>query len=292
MWKQGFAVLAVLLMGLGPGSAEARFGKRPPSSPSSPSSPRPSHPSSGVGVDRPHYNPYYGPGYYGFYGDPWARYFYDPAWAWPYMGPGRPFLYGRYYDLAWRRRMMPRPSASAPSEPSMPTRVDLTADAGFVSGGYAMGLGLQADGEQLAVGARLNHFNLATDDGSPGRDTLTLLSLKPGVVLVSREDLRVRLLAGVDLAFAPDVTFVGPGLGASTLMRVTGPLKLEASAHWTPLPFTQLSGEAGLALELGPVRLRGGYRATYLDDQGHLDPNGNPNRDLFTGPYVGVAVTP
>jgi hypothetical protein len=208
------------------------------------------------------------------------------------MGPGRPF-YGRYYDLAWRRRMMPPPSAPAvPGQPSMPTRVDLMADAGFVSQGYMMGLGLQADGEQLAVGARLNLFNLATDDGSPGRDTLTLLSLKPGVVLVSREELRVRLLAGVDVAFAPDATFVGPGLGASTLMRVAGPLKLEASAHWTLLPFTQLSGEAGLALELGPVRLRGGYRATYLDDQGRLDPHGIPTRDLFTGPYVGVAVMP
>lgn len=293
MWKQGFVVLAGLLMGLGSGSAEARFGKRPSSSsppPSAPSSPGPSHPSSGVGMPRP--NPYYGYGYYGFY-DPWARYYYDPAWAWPYMGPRRPFIYGRYYDLAaWRSRWMPRPSTSAPTEPSMPTRVDLTADAGFVQRGFAMNLGLQADGEQLAFGTRLNVFNLATDDGSQGRDTISLLSLKPGVVLVSREDLRVRLLAGVDLAFAPDVTFIGPGLGASTLMRVTGPLKLEASAHWTPLPFTQLSGEAGLALELGPVRVRGGYRATYLDDQGHLDPTAPSNRDLFMGPYVGVAVTP
>lgn len=290
MWKQGFVVLAGLLMGLGSGSAEARFGKRPESSsphPSAPVSPRPSHPSSGVGEPRHH--PAYDHGYYGFY-DPWAQYYYDPSWAWPYMGPRRPFVYGRYYDMAWRRRLMPRPSTSAPGEPSTPAHVDLMADAGFVSRGYAMGLGFQADGEQLAFGARLNIFNLATDDGSQGRDTISLLSLKPGVVLVSREDLRVRLLAGVDLAFAPDATFIGPGLGASTLMRVTGPLKLEASAHWTALPFTQLSGEAGLALELGPVRVRGGYRAVYLDDQGRLDPDGIPTRDLFTGPYVGMAL--
>ncbi|WP_375766417.1 hypothetical protein NR798_32645 [Archangium gephyra] len=290
MWKQGFAVLAVLLMGLGSGSAEARFGKRPPSS-SSPSSPSPSTPGGGSGGwGRPRYNPYYGYGYDGFYGNPWVRYYYDPAWAWPYMGPGRPYIYGRYYDLAWRRRMMPPPSTTAPEGPTKPTRVDLTADAGFVSKGYAMGLGLQVDGEQLTFGSRLNVFNLATDDGSPGRDTVSLLSLKPGVVLVSRDDLRVRLMAGLDLAFAPDVIFIGPGLGASTLMRVMGPLALEASAHWTPLPFTQLSAEAGLALKLGPVRMRGGYRATYLDDQGRLDPYGVPTRDLFTGPYVGVAL--
>lgn len=289
MWKQGFVVLAALLMGLGSGSAEARFGKRPPSSssPSSPSSPSPSHPG---GVGRPRYNPYYGYGYYGFYGDPWVRYYYDPAWAWPYMGPGRPYIYGRYYDLMWRNRLMPRPSMPEESGPTRPTQVDLTADAGFVPRGYAMGLGLQVDGEQLAFGARMNVFNLATDDGSPGRDTISLLSLKPGVVVVWREELRVRLLAGLDLAFAPDAVFVGPGLGASTLLRLTGPLELEASTHWTPLPFTQLSGEAGLALKLGPVRVRGGYRATYLDDQGRLDPAGRPNRDFFSGPYAGVAL--
>jgi hypothetical protein len=34
----------------------------------------------------------------------------------------------------------------------------------------------------------------------------------------------------------------------------------------------------------------GCYRAIYLDDQGRLDPNGLPNRDLFTGPYAGVAL--
>jgi hypothetical protein len=136
---------------------------------------------------------------------------------------------------------MPRPSTQVDSGPTKPTRVDLTADAGFVSQGYAMGLGLQVDGEQLAFGARMNVFNLATDDGSPGRDHLSLLSLEPGVVLVSREELRVRLLAG-------------------------------------------------LALELGPVRVRGGYRAIYLDDQGRVDPDGKPNRELFAGPYAGVAL--
>jgi hypothetical protein len=288
MWKRVGLFLAVSLVGLGSGSAEARFGKS--SRPSSPSS-SPGHGSPGSGspgVGRPHRNPYYGSpyGYYGYYGDPWVRYSYDPAWAWPFLGPGS--YYGRYYDLMWRNRLMPRPRAEVEDTREQPIGVDLTADAGIVSQGYAVGLGLQADGERLGFGVKLNMFDLATDDGSPGRDSLSLLALKPSVLLVANDTLRVRLSGGMDVAFAPDAIFVGPGVGASTLLRLVGPLKLEASANWTPLPFTQLSGDAGLAVELGMVRLRGGYRAIYLSDQGRVD--GEVHRELFAGPYAGLAL--
>lgn len=284
MWKRVGLFLAVSLVGLGSGDAEARFGKssRPSSSPSSPGRGSP-------GVGRPRPNPYYGSpyGYYGYYGNPWTRYYYDPAWAWPFLGPSSPY-YGRYYDLMWRNRLMPRPRAEVENTPEHSIGVDITADAGFVAQGYAVGLGLQADGDRLGFGVKLNMFDLATDDGSPGRDSLSLLSLKPSVLLVSNDTVRLRLSGGVDVAFAPDATFVGPGVGASTLMRLVGPLKLEASANWTPLPFSQLSGDAGLAVELGMVRLRGGYRAVYLSDQGRVD--GEVHRDFFAGPYAGLAL--
>ncbi|PTL77479.1 hypothetical protein [Vitiosangium sp. GDMCC 1.1324] len=287
MWKRVGLFLAVSLLGLGSGSAEARFGKS--SRPSSPS-PSPGHGSPGSSAGRPYRSPYYGSpwGYYGYYGNPWVRYYYDPSWAWPYMGPGRPYYYGRYYDLMWRNRLMPRPNAQVESTPAQPIQVDLTADAGFVAQGYAVGLGLQAEGEQLGFGVKLNMLNLATDDGSAGRDRISLLGLKPSVLLVSRDNVRLRLSGGLDIAFAPDVTFVGPGVGASSELRLVGPLQLEASGNWTILPFTQLTGDAGLAVKLGPVRLRGGYRAIYLDDRGYVD--GNRNRELFAGPYAGLAL--
>jgi len=287
-------VLTVLLVGLGSGRAEARFGKHSGSS----SSGGHTHSSSGVGVPRSHpsYGSYgsgygYGPGYgyYGYY-DPWYRYYYyyDPAWAWPYLGPSRP-LYGRYYDLMWRNRMAPRPLPQVDDSLEQPTRMDLSVDAGLVSQGYVTGLGMQVDGELLGFGARLNVLNLAADDGSQGRDTLSLLSLKPSVLLVARDELRVRVAGGVDMAFAPDAIFVGPGVGASMLLRLVGPLKLEMNGNWTPFPFTQLSGEAGLALELRPVRVRAGYRTIYLDDQGHVDP-GYDHREFFSGPFAGLAL--
>jgi hypothetical protein len=152
-----------------------------------------------------------------------------------------------------------------------------------------VGLGLQVDGERFGLGTRLNVFNLATDDGSTGRDSISLLALKPSVLLVAREDLRVHVSGGLDFAFAPDAIMIGPGLGTSAQLRLAGPLKLEGSANWTPLPFTQLSGEAGLALEFGPARLRGGYRFTYLNDQGRVDA-GRENKEVFEGPYAGLAL--
>jgi hypothetical protein len=288
MWKRVGLFLAVSLVGLGSGSAEARFGKS--SRPSSPSS-SPGRGSWHGSPGRPRPNPYYGSpyGYYGYYyADPWGRYYFDPAWAWPFVGPGYPPYYGRYYDLMWRNRLMPRPRAEMENTSEHSIGVDITADAGFVAQGYAVGLGLQADGEKLGFGIKLNMFDLATDDGSPGRDSISLLALKPSVLLVSNDNVRVRLSGGLDVAFAPDATFLGPGVGASTLLRLVGPLKLEASANWTPLPFTQLSGDAGVAVELGMVRLRGGYRATYLSDQGRVD--GEVHRDVFAGPYAGLAL--
>jgi hypothetical protein len=287
MWKQVGVVLAVSLVGLGAHPAEARFGKRSrPQSSQPPSSPRP--PSNGGGGQY-HPNPFYDRGYYGYYGygSPWYRYYYDPSWAWPYVGPGgfyRPF--GRYYDLRWVPR---RPPSSVREESWQPGQTDLTVDAGLVGQGTVVGVGLQVDGKRFGGGARLNVLSLATDDGSPGLDTIGLLSIKPSMLLVSSKSLNVRVSGGMDIAFAPDATFVGPGLGTSALLRVLGPIKLEASAGWTPFPFTQLTGDAGLGVDVGPVRLRGGYRAIYLSDQGRVEA-GRINRELFAGPYAGVSL--
>lgn len=297
MWKQMGLVLALSAVGLAPGSAEARFGKRssPPPSSGSGSSGRPSAPSHGAfpGNSRPRPSPSYGHTYgyfspYGYYGDPWSRYYYfDPAWAWPFMGPGVP-SYGRYYAYpdAYRRR--PRPLMGVEDQASAPFKTDFSADGGAVSKGYSVGLGMQVDGERLGFGLKLNLFNLATDDGSLGRDSISLLSVAPSLLLVNRERVTWRVSGGLDAAFAPSVTMVGPGLGTSARLGLVGPLKLEGSAHLTPLPYIQLTGDAGLALDLGVVRLRGGYRATYLNDQGVVD--GNVNRDLFRGPYAGLSL--
>lgn len=291
MWKQvGFAV-AVLLAGLGTTRAEARFGKHSSGSSHSGGS----HSGGGWGSSHPSTGYYRSPrysGYYGYYYGPGYSYFYDPSWAWPYVGVGaypyyRPYGW-RYSDLYWRRPRLVPTTPGVEEEADTAPRVDFTADAGLVSQGLVMGMGMQIDGQRFGLGAHLNMLNLATDDGSPGRDHIALLAIKPSILLVSTKNVRVRVSGGLDVAFAPDVTMVGPGLGTSAMLRLVGPLMLEGNANWTPLPFTQLSAEAGLALELGPARLRGGYRAIYLNDQGRVD--GNVNQETFQGPYAGLAL--
>ena len=310
MWKRVGLFLAVSWLGLGAGTAEARFGKSSSSSSSgssgssgpsrgssghsaSPVGSAPSH-SPGRGADRPYRSPSYGYGYnygvgapYPYYPGSWGAYYYDPSWAWPFLGAPTPY-YGSYYDLRWRRH--PRPYVQEQYEPS-PVQMDLSADAGFVSQGYAVGLGVRMEGKQLGFGARLDMFDLATDDGSAGRDSISLLSLQPSVAVVARDNFRWRFSGGMNVAFAPDVIMVAPGVGTSALLRIAGPLKIEASAQYAPWPFTQLGGDAGLAVDIGNVvRLRGGYRATYLNDQGRVNADGRANSDLFAGPYAGLSL--
>ncbi|OJH39581.1 hypothetical protein BON30_19005 [Cystobacter ferrugineus] len=285
-------VLTVAAVGLGSGEAEARFGKRstpPPSSP--PGGDRPSRPGGGYWGGNPYYygNPQ---GYYAYYGYPWASYYYfDPAWAWPFLGAGLP-SYGRYYGYgaAWRRLRPPPPPPTAQEMSTPPAALDLKVDTGAVANGYSVGLGLNVDGQRFGFGTRLDLFNLAAEEGM-GRDSIALFSLGPSFLLVNNDRVKWRLTGGLDAAFAPDITMIGPGLGTSARLKVAGPLKLEASAHWTPLPYVQISGDAGVGVDLGSVlRLRAGYRATYLNDQGLVD--GIVNRDLFAGPFVGLSLAP
>ncbi|MET0402648.1 MAG: hypothetical protein ABW123_09605 [Cystobacter sp.] len=301
MWKQVGLVLTVAAIGLGSGAAEARFGKRsspPPSSGGGGGGDRgsPSRPGGGYSEGRPHPGSprggyYTGNRYYGYYGYPWAGYYFDPAWAWPFLGTGLP-SYGRYYgygyDLNWRRRPPP-PPPSMQDVASPPSTVDMRVDVGAVANGYQTRLGFQVDGQRFGFHTRLDLFNLASESGSLSRDRISLLSLGPSVLLVSNERLKWRLTGGMDVAFAPDVTMLGLGVGSGARLKLGGPVNLEANAHWTPLPYVQVSGDAGVALDLGSVlRLRGGYRATYLDDRGNVD--GIAHRDLLAGPFLGMSL--
>jgi hypothetical protein len=181
----------------------------------------------------------------------------------------------------------PPPPAPPPEEPPS-VHVALTGDTGVYGGGLGMGAGLVIEGERLGIGARADAFVLPTDDGTRGLDTLALFSLKPGVSLVSSERARLRFVAGLDAAVAPDATFIGPGLGFQLEACLLGPFDVEASAELTPLPFTRLDLQAGLGLRLGPLALRGGWRHLRLNDQGRVD--GVEHVDVLSGPYLGLGL--
>ncbi|TQF11338.1 hypothetical protein FJV41_34795 [Myxococcus llanfairpwllgwyngyllgogerychwyrndrobwllllantysiliogogogochensis] len=155
-----------------------------------------------------------------------------------------------------------------------------------------------AKGADMFVGLEFRRFgveghvlrlSLPTDDGSEGRDRLTLVEGHVTHAFLVREHLRLRAEAGVSTAYAPDVMLVGPSVGVSFEACVLGPLDLEARTQLTPWPYLQVDGTVGLALHLGSLMLRGGWRGVYLDDQGTVD--GVAHQDRLHGPYLGAGLT-
>ncbi|GHG79058.1 hypothetical protein [Comamonas sp. JC664] len=160
---------------------------------------------------------------------------------------------------------------------------------GPVSEGGAGGdLFLGLEGHRFGIDLRLTGLGLPTDDGSYGADTITLTQSHLTWALISHERARVRAEAGISTAHAPDITFVGPSLGASLEACLAGPLDVEARLQVTPFPYRQVDASAALALHLGAVVLRGGYRGMVLDDAGFVD--GIVNVDTFHGPFLGIGL--
>lgn len=160
---------------------------------------------------------------------------------------------------------------------------------GPITEGAAVDLFIGLEGRRFGVDARITGMGLAADDGSGGSDTISLVEAHFTWALISLERARLRAEAGVSSANAPDISFVGPSLGMSFEACMAGPLDFEARMQVTPFPYRQVDASAALALHLGAVVLRGGYRGMVLDDAGYVD--GVVHVDTFHGPYFGLGLT-
>ena len=65
-------------------------------------------------------------------------------------------------------------------------------------------------------------------------------------------------------------------------------LDVEGRGQFVPVPYIQVDAQAGLALRLGILTLRSGWRWLMLDDRGRVD--GVVHRDYFSGPYAGLGL--
>ncbi|MFP2930039.1 hypothetical protein ACLESO_33555 [Pyxidicoccus sp. 3LG] len=160
---------------------------------------------------------------------------------------------------------------------------------GPLGGGGAGDLFLGLEGQRFGVDGRLTGLVLPTDDGTEGTDTLSLVEAHLTWALVAHQRVRLRVEAGVSTANAPDISFVGPSMGMSLEACVGGPLDVEARVQATPFPYRQVDASAALALHLGALVLRGGYRGMVLDDQGLVD--GVIHVDSFHGPFFGLGLS-
>ncbi|HME91348.1 MAG TPA: hypothetical protein VKE49_07980 [Myxococcaceae bacterium] len=154
-------------------------------------------------------------------------------------------------------------------------------------GGATFGLQLGVEGARWGAYAQATGI-VFKGSGLFSDETIGLVNGYVTYALIADPRLRLRLEAGITSAFATDLAVVGPGVGASGLFRVIGPLQLEGAVHGTPFPYLQLDWNAGVGLDFGAIALHGGWRRIMLDDRGLVD--GVINRDVFSGPFLAVSV--
>lgn len=160
---------------------------------------------------------------------------------------------------------------------------------GGTGSGSGVDLFVGLEGYRFGVDAQLVGLGLPTDDGTSGTDTITLLEAHLTWALIVQPRARLRVEAGVSSANAPDISFVGPSLAASGEACLVGPLDVEGRLQLTPFPHRQVDASAALALHLGALVLRGGFRGLMLDDAGLVD--GVVHRDFLNGPFFGMGLT-
>jgi hypothetical protein len=154
--------------------------------------------------------------------------------------------------------------------------------------GSALGVNLGIEGQIFGVSGAVNALSLAADDGTAGVDRIGLYSGHLTFAMYSSDHGRLRGELGMSIARAPDATFVGPSVGVSFEHCLVGALDVESRGQLVIIPYRQVDGQAGLAVHLGPLTVRGGWRVTMLDDAGLVD--GQAHRDYFSGPYAGLGL--
>jgi hypothetical protein len=158
----------------------------------------------------------------------------------------------------------------------------------FQEGGASGSLALMVDGRRFGLAGELRGLALPAEDGSSGVDTLRLADGSLTFALFANPYSRLRLHLGGAMAVGDDITLFAPMVGLSGTFELIGPFIAEASAQYAVFPFTQLDGKAGLVVQLGPLAVSGGWRGTYLNDQGRAD--GVAHWEVVSGPYLGAAL--
>ncbi|WNG42896.1 hypothetical protein F0U60_01405 [Archangium minus] len=220
----------------------------------------------------------------------------NPGGGRPDKGPRRPVIVpvpgwiaidGTYIPY---HRYRPYPVATQePDEPSHPVMVRMGVEGHAVRDGGSVGFNLGFEERHWGISTRFTGLSLNTDDGTPGQDHIHLAEAHVTFAPVVGERGRLRMEGGVAAARAPDVTFIGPSLALSFERCLLGPLDLEGRLQWVPVPHLQLDGQAALAVHLGVLTLRAGWRGLLLDDRGHVD--GVVHRDRMGGPFAGLGLS-
>lgn len=213
-----------------------------------------------------------------------SRGYYSGAFV-PWYGYG----YGLYAPPSAPAVAAPTPSVQPepPNELRVVGAMEANLYVGSEAGGGALNLSAMLEGARWGFGVAGQHMTLRSKDVPGEVDALRQLSLHASHAFLVGQSGRLRGVFGVDAVFAADLVALGPTGGLSGILWIAGPVALEGAASLTPLPFIQLDARANVALGLGPVGLRLGWRTQVLDDRGLVD--GIVHQDVFNGPFAGFA---
>lgn len=212
----------------------------------------------------------------------------DPRPRGPILTPGLAWIPVSGAYVPYYRRYRPRPVTQEQEEPNHPVMVRMGVEANAFKDGGGVGFNLGIEERHWGVSTHFTALTLNTDDGSEGKDHIHLADVALTFSPVASERGRLRWEAGVAMARAPDITFIGPSLALSFERCLFGPFDVEGRLQWVPLPHLQLDGQAALAMHMGAMTVRAGWRGLLLDDRGHLD--GVVHRDKMGGPFVGLGL--
>ncbi|MBS1150177.1 MAG: hypothetical protein H6Q89_1875, partial [Myxococcaceae bacterium] len=186
-------------------------------------------------------------------------------------------------------------SVTEPAEPEpepQPESPGVRLSAGLEGQGFrngaTLGVLLGLEGDRWGLNASGQNIAVLAEDGSGSFDHLQVATAHLTFAFLTGRYGRLRVEAGADAVFAPNLIVIGPTAGFSGTLWIGGPFAIEGSVMVTPWPYRQLDGKLGAALGLGPVGIRAGVRAQVLDDRGLVD--GVIHQDSFLGPYVGLSL--
>ncbi|WP_223644500.1 hypothetical protein [Corallococcus sp. EGB] len=135
-----------------------------------------------------------------------------------------------------------------------------------IEGGTGLDFDLGWDARSFGMDLRMSRL-VGKRDVPASPDTRTLAEMHATYSPLVREEVRLRLEAGVTTLDAPGRLYVAPSLGVSVDACLLGPLDVEGRLQMTPGPYQQVDARAGLALHLGGLMLRGGVRYLRLDSE-------------------------
>ena len=171
-------------------------------------------------------------------------------------------------------------------EPPHPLMVRRGGEGGSGSRGGVLGVGLGIEGRRWGMSTRLTSL---TVDGTSTWDRLALGEANVTYSPVSNQKGRLRLEGGLAVTRAPGATFIGPSLAASFERCLMGALDLEGRVQFVPMPQLQLDAQLALAVHLGMMSFRFGWRGVAFNDLARVD--GTLHRDTVGGPFGGLGLS-